>query len=167
MKKIIALSIIALIALTAVAAEEMYLSANDLDPATYTSPVTIDGFTLNGSESKAIDVQEMDERTAEDGEIFNNRIKLNGTGKTDMLSITFNAKKGQTVKVYLNSSSKTDERVLNLFTPTDATPIATIPAPPATGDMTVGTGEFRIEKDGTYTIGSAKSGIYIYAIVIE
>jgi hypothetical protein len=167
MKKIITLSIVLLLALLGVAAEEIFFSANDLDVATYTSPVTIDGFTLNGNESKAIDVQEMDERTAEDGEIFNNRIKLNGTGKKDMLSITFNAKKGQTVRVYLNSSSKTDERVLNLFTPTDATPIATIPAPPATSDMTVGTGEFKIEKDGTYTIGSAKSGIYIYAIVIE
>lgn len=146
---------------------EGYISANDLDPAKYTSAVTIDGFTFNANESKAIEIQSMDERTAPDGEIFNNRIKLNGAGNKDQLSITFEAKKGEKVTVYLNSSSKTDERVLNLFTPTDATPIQTIAAPPATGDNTTGMGTFTIEKDGTYTIGSAKSGIYIYAIVIE
>ena len=165
MKKIITLTIVLLLA--SLLAAEASISANDLDTAKYTAPVTIDSFTINGSESKAIEIQEMDERTAPDGEIFNNRIKLNGAGKKDQNSITFEAKKGETVTVYLNSSSKTDERVLNLFTPTDATPIQTMPAPPATSDMTAGMGTFTIEKDGVYTIGSAKSGIYIYAIVIE
>ena len=165
MKRIITLTVVLLIA--SLLAAEASISANDLDTAKYTSPVAIDGFTINGSESKAIEIQEMDERTAPDGEIFNIRIKLNGAGKKDQNSITFEAKKGETVTVYLNSSSKTDERVLNLFTPTDATPIQTMPAPPATADMTAGMGTFTIEKDGVYTIGSAKSGIYIYAIVIE
>ncbi len=165
MKRIITLTVALLLASLLFA--EASISANDLDTAKYTAPVTIDGFTINGSESKAIEIQEMDERTAPDGEIFNIRIKLNGAGKKDQNSITFEAKKGETVTVYLNSSSKTDERVLNLFTPTDATALQTMPAPPATSDMTAGMGTFTIEKDGVYTIGSAKSGIYIYAIVIE
>ncbi len=166
MKRIIITAALVLLLSTLLFAEAS-ISANDLDPEKYTAQVTIDGFTFNATESKAVEIQSMDERTAPDGEIFNNRIKLNGAGKKDQLSITFEAKKGEKVTVYLNSSSKTDERVLNLFTPSDATPIQTIPAPPATSDNTVGMGTFTIEKDGTYTIGSAKSGIYIYAIVIE
>ncbi len=166
MKRLIITAALVLL-ISAMLFAEGYLSANDLDPAKYTSPVTIDGFTFNATSSKATEIQEMDERTAPDGEIFNNRIKLNGTGTSELYSITFQAKKGETVTVYLNSSSKTDERVLVLFTPTDATPIQTMAAPPATGDNTTGMGSFTIEKDGTYTIGSAKSGIYIYAIVIE
>ncbi len=166
MKKIIITAALALLISAALFAEG-FISANDLDPAKYTSPVTFDGFTINATSSKAAEIQEMDERTAPDGEIFNNRIKLNGAGTNEVYSITFQAKKGERVTVYLNSSSKTDERVLVLFTPTDATAIQTIAAPPATADNTAGMGSFTIEKDGTYTIGSAKSGIYIYAIVIE
>lgn len=166
MKKLIALLLVLLVAFS-LAAEEKSLLANDLEPAQLVSTLEIDGFKILGTSSKPIDIQEMDERTAPDGEIFNIRIKLNGTGKKDLLAVGFTAKKGQKVTIYLNSSSKTDERVLNLYTPNDVTPILTLPAPPATSDMTVGMGTLTIPYDGEFLVGSAKSGIYIYGIIIE
>ena len=92
---------------------------------------------------------------------------MNGTGKTNLYCIGFSAKKGQTVTVYLNSSSKTDERVLNLYTPASKDALLAIAAPPATEDNTTGMGTFTIPYDGDFLIGSANKGIYVYAIVIE
>lgn len=148
-------------------AEEASLSANDLEPQSITEVKDFDGFKIYGTAEKPIEIQEMDERTASDGEIFNNRIKLNGTGKTNMYCIGFTAKKGQKVTVYLSSSSKTDERVLNLYTPDSKNALASIAAEPATADMTAGMGTFTIPYDGEFLIGSANKGIYIYAIIIE
>ena len=166
MKKL-ALLLVIFMVMGAVFAESASLSANDLEVETLTTLKEVDGFKLYGTESKAIDIQEIEERTAPDGEIFNNRIKLNGTGKTDQLCIGFSAKKGQKVTVYLNSSSKTDERVLNLYTPASKDALASIPAPPATADNTTGMGTFIIPFDGDFLIGSANKGVYVYAIVIE
>lgn len=166
MKRIALLFVIFMVA-GCLFAESASLSANDLEIETLTTLKEVDGFKLYGTEAKAIDIQEIEERTAPDGEIFNNRIKLNGTGKTDQLCIGFSAKKGQKVTVYLNSSSKTDERVLNLYTPASKDALAAIAAPPATSDMTVGMGTFTIPYDGEFLIGSANKGVYVYAIVIE
>lgn len=170
MKKIALLLVIFMLtgSLFCLFADESSLSANDLEIETLTTLKEVDGFKLYGTEAKPIDIQEIDERTAEDGEIFNNRIKLSGTGKTDLLCIGFSAKKGQKVTVYLNSSSKTDERVLNLYTPQSKDALASIPAPPAKADdFTAGMGTFVIPFDGEFLIGSANKGIYVYAIVIE
>ncbi len=167
MKKL-ALTLIIFMVVGCLFAESASLSANDLKVETLTTLKEVDGFKIYGTEEKAIAIQEMDERTAPDGEIFNLRIKLNGAGKTDVNCIGFSAKKGQKVTVYLNSTSKTDERVLNLYTPASKDALASIPAPPAEAeDFTAGMGTFTIPYDGEFLIGSAKSGIYIYAIVIE
>ncbi len=166
MKKI-ALTLLIFMVTMCLFAEDASLSANDLEVQSITEVKEFDGFKIYGTASKPIEIQEIDERTAEDGEIFNNRIKLNGTGTTEVYSIGFTAKKGQKVTVYLNSSSKTDERVLNLYTPKSTDKLASIAAAPATADMTTGMGTFTIPFDGEFLIGSAKSGIYVYAIVIE
>ena len=166
MKKI-ALTLILFMVAGCLFAQEASLSANDLEIQDITTVVEFDGFKLYGTEEKVIKIEEITERTAPDGEIFNNRIKLNGAGKTDIYCIGFSAKKGQKVTVYLNSSSKTDERVLNLYTPASKDALASIAAPPATSDNTTGMGSFTIPYDGEFLIGSANKGIYVYAVVIE
>ncbi len=167
MKKI-ALTLIIFMVVGCLFAEGASLSANDLEVQEITEMKEFDGFKIYGTTEKPAKIEEISERTAEDGEIFNNRIKLNGTGKTNYYAIGFTAKKGQKVTVYLNSSSKNDERVLNLYTPDNAKNVlASIPAPPAKEDNLAGMGTFTIPYDGEFLIGSANKGIYVYAIVIE
>lgn len=166
MKKL-ALTLLIIMVAGCLFAEEATLSANDLEIQKLTEMKEFDDFKLYGTEAKPIEIQEMTERTADDGEIFNNRIKLNGTGTLEVYCIGFTAKKGQKVTVYLNSSSKTDERVLNLYTPSSKDALASIAAAPATADNKAGMGTFTIPYDGEFLIGSANKGIYVYAVVIE
>lgn len=167
MKKLLVFVGILFMLSTTIYATDVFFSANDLEPITLSEKTNYDGFTINATTDKPIAIQEMDEREAEDGEIFNNRIKLGGSGNKDKLSITFKLKKGDKVTVYLNSTSKTDERVLNVMSSSSNDVLFSLPAPPATSLMEAGIASFSANEDGTYTICSAKSGIYIYAIKIE
>lgn len=167
MKKILLLTLIFAVLPLFLFAEEVFFSANDLEIATLSEKTDYDGFVINATEAKSVAIQEMDEREADDGEIFNNRIKLGGSGDKEKLSITFPLKKGDKVTVYLNSSSKTDERVLNVLSSSSTKPVFTLPAIAATKDGKVGMVTFTSPEDGSYTLCSAKSGIYIYAIKVE
>ncbi len=112
---------------------EEYISANDLDAATITSMVDIDGFKIYAASDKNVTVEMIEvARIASDGEVFNARIKLNGSGKIEYRSIHFITKGKAELTVYLNSSSKTDARVLVLCA-LDGTVIESLTAPPDTG----------------------------------
>ena len=151
-------------------AQESWLSANDLEAASLTSAKEIDGFTILATAEKGVKIEAMDDgREAEDGEIFTMRIKLNGSGALTYRAVSFKGKKGQKVIVYLNSSSKTDARVLQLADK-DGTIIASITAPvdsdPA-APQPAGMGEAVLPSDGEFFLYSKSSGINLYQIIIE
>lgn len=69
---------------------EIFFSANDLDPSSLTANMTVDGFTILANSGKGVTIEAIPEtRVASDGEVFNNRIKLNGGGASDYRAIRF------------------------------------------------------------------------------
>lgn len=170
MKKTVLGILLVLLAVSVVVGQEQYLSANDLDGATLTSAIKSEGFTIYATDKKSVKIDAMDEgREAADGEVFTQRIKLNGSGSLEYRCISFSAKKDQKVTVYTNSSSKTDARTLNVankagdIVATITAPIDSDPAAPTLAGM----GEFTVPSDGVYFIYSSGSGINIYQIIVE
>lgn len=150
--------------------QDTYLSANDLEAASLTAAKEIDGFTILATADKGVKIEAMDDgREAEDGELFTMRIKLNGSGALTYRAVSFKGKKGQKVIVYLNSSSKTDARVLQLADK-DGNVIASITAPvdsdPA-APQPAGMGEAVLPADGEFFLYSKSSGINLYQIIVE
>jgi len=142
------------------------LNANDLQAAQITAVTKFDPFTVYAKSDKGVTVEAIDAaRTAADGEVFNARIKLNGGGALDYRSIHFTTKGQAELTIYLNSSSKTDARVLKVV---DAagTVLAELTAPADDGAV-AGTATFTIPKEGEYAVFSANSGINIYQIVVK
>ena len=143
-----------------------FLSANDLKPAKITEITEFDGFRVFARSDKDVTVEAMDPaRTAEDGEVFNARIKLNGGGAPDYRAIGFSVKEKAKIAIYLNSSSKTDSRMLK-FAKADGAVLAELAAPPDDG-KNAGKATFDAPAAGVYVIYSAGSGINLYQIVIE
>ena len=164
-KSVLVLSLVLVCSMSAVFAEQ-FISVNDLEAMAVTAKTEYDGFIFNAIDGKAINIEMIDQpRTAEDGEIFNGRIKLNGSGNLEYRSIHFSVKAKAKLTVYLNSSSKTDARILALVS-TDGTEIATMTAPPDTGTV-AGIAVVEIPAPGSYAIFSKGSGINIYQIIIE
>ncbi len=150
-------------------AAEQYVSANDMEPASITRAKVIDGFSFNASSDKAITVENIDiPRVTEDGEVFTVRIKLNGTGTASYRSVSFNAKAGQKLTVYLNSSSGSEDRIL-VVANSDGESVAKLiaPADVVTTEGKSGIQTFAIPANGTYYLFSAKSGVNLYQIVLE
>ncbi|MFA6689728.1 MAG: hypothetical protein WCR05_10930 [Sphaerochaetaceae bacterium] len=142
-----------------------FVSANDLSAEKLVSNKDIDGFVFKATGEKGITIETIDEvREAEDGEIFNARVKLNGSGNTSYRSVQFSAKKGETLTVYLNSSSKSDARVL-IVAKADGTVVQSLTAPPDTGEA--GIANCVLPDNGTYSIYSKSSGINLYQIIVE
>jgi len=153
-------------ALAAEEAKEFSLNANDLDSAQVVEAKVIDKFTINAKSDKGVTIEAMDvARTAEDGEVFNARIKLNGGGALDYRSISFTVKAKAKLTVYLNSSSKTDARTLKLCN-AKGDVIAELVAPPDGGEK-AGMAAVDLAEAGTYVVYSAGSGINIYMIAVE
>lgn len=164
MKKTIAILLI-LSAILSPLAAEAFLSANDLEDAKLTSPVEYDGVTIYATSDKGVTIETIeDTREAEDGEIFNSRIKLGGSGKPEYRSIGFSAGEGETLTVYLNSSSKSDARTL-VVAKADGTQVATITAP-QDGDV-AGMGSVALPEAGDYLVYSKSSGINVYMLISE
>lgn len=175
MKKNVSKALIALFIMLAavsfVSAED-YLSANDLQKETVMDVKIIDDiFSVYANEEKAVNFDTgCATHTAEDGEVFNNRIKLNGSGNVDARSIHFVTKGPATVTVYLNSGSKTEARTLVCANVADGAAVANIVA---AADIVVGNSyqagiqSFAVPAAGEYALFSKKSGINVYQIIIE
>lgn len=164
MKKTIALLFILFSVLAPVMAEA-FISANDLDPAKLSSAVEYDGVHIYATADKGVTIETIDEtREAEDGEVFNARIKLNGSGKPGYRSIGFTAAEGETLTVYLNSSSKSDARSL-LVVNADGNTVATLTADPDTG--TAGIATAVLPAAGDYLVYSKSGGINVYMLISE
>ena len=166
MKKLLA-TIVATLLFGASVFAEGYLSANDVDMGKITSDrKEEDGFVIHGTQ-KAIEVTKADIKI--NGEKFTQRFKMGGSavekGGAPVSVISFPAKKGETVTVYGLSSSKTEARVAEIYDSSKAV-IASLPM--AVYDETNPTiATFKVPADGTYSIGSKSSTIYIYYINVS
>ena len=164
MKKAVIILLVAFFALSTVFSTA-YISVNDLDAEKVTETKDFDGVVFVATPDKHMTIEMLDDgREAEDGEVFNGRIKLEGSGKSTQRAIKFDAVKGEVLKVYLNSSSKTEARTLVVADSTGAQ-IGAITAPVDGGEVGIGT--FEIPSDGSFFLWSKKSGINIYSIVCE
>ena len=164
MKKAVLILLVAFFALSTVFSTA-YISVNDLDAEKVTETKDFDGVVFVATPDKHMTIEMLDDgREAEDGEVFNGRIKLEGSGKSTQRAIKFDAVKGEVLKVYLNSSSKTEARTLVVADSTGAQ-IGAITAPVDGGEVGIGT--FEIPSDGSFFLWSKKSGINIYMIIVE
>lgn len=171
MKKIAAVLFAFAMFMGAVYAQEFYyFSANDLEPCAVKEIALLDEdgvFCVFATADKGVTVEEMsEERFAEDGEVFNARVKLNGSGKLEYRSIHFLVEDACILTVYSNSSSKTDARVLALADAETGDVLAEITAIPDDG-VEAGVEMLIIADAGEYAIYSKGSGINIYAMSIE
>ena len=164
MKKAVIILLVAFFALSTVFASA-YISVNDLEAEKVTETKDFDGVVLIATPDKHMTIEMLDDgREAEDGEVFNGRIKLEGSGKSSQRAIKFDAVKGEVLKVYLNSSSKTEARTL-VIADSSGAQIGALTAP--VDGSSVGIQSFEIPSDGTYYIWSKKSGINIYMLIVE
>ena len=164
MKKAVIILLVAFFALSTVFSTA-YISVNDLDAEKVTETKDFDGVVFVATPDKHMTIEMLDDgREAEDGEVFNGRIKLEGSGKSTQRAIKFVAVKGEVLKIYLNSSSKTEARTLVVADSTGAQ-IGAITAPVDGGEVGIGT--FEIPSDGSFFLWSKKSGINIYMIIVE
>ncbi|MBQ6057344.1 MAG: hypothetical protein IKS30_06710 [Treponema sp.] len=147
---------------------EGYICANDLEAGEITEETKEeDGFVLNANAEKNITIENKPVHKSPDGEDYTVAIKLNGSGKPDYRSISFPAKKGETIIVHGNSGSKTDTRPLVVIGP-DGKTVKELPMGPDGQAGTVATeGKVKAPADGTYTVFSKKSGINIYKITVS
>lgn len=164
MKKAVIILLVAFFALSTVFSTA-FISVNDLEAEKVTETKDYDGVILIATPDKYMTIEMLDDgREAGDGEVFNGRIKLEGSGKSSQRAIKFEALKGEVLKVYLNSSSKTEARTLVIADSTGAQ-IGALTAP--VDGSRVGIQSFEIPSDGTYYIWSKKSGINIYMLIVE
>ncbi len=168
-KLVLIAAVLAALCLCQTAAAEapaVSLNANDLAPAQLTETKTFDAFTVYAKSDKGVTIEAIDAaRTAGDGEVFNARIKLNGSGALEYRSVSFTVKAKAKVTIYLCSSSKTDARTLKLVDAKGAA-VADLVAPPDDGAK-AGMAAADLPAAGTYFVYSGGSGINIYMITVQ
>lgn len=146
---------------------EEFFTANDLEAAQITATKAFGTFAIFAKSDKGVTIEAMSApRVAADGEVFNNRIKLNGGGAADYRSIHFTAAGATEVVIYTNSSSKTDARTLILVKLADGAVITELVAPPD-DEKNAGIAKAALPGAGEYILYSKSSGINIYQIFIK
>ncbi len=146
---------------------EEFFTANDLDPAQITAVKAYGTFVIFARSDKGVTIEAMSApRVAADGEVFNNRIKLNGGGAADYRSIHFTVSAAAEVLIYTNSSSKTDARTLIIAKASDGSVLAELAAPPD-DEKNAGIAAVVLPGAGEYFLYSKNSGINIYQIVVK
>jgi hypothetical protein len=144
---------------------EGYINANDLENGEIVAEAKQeDGFVILGTADKNVTVDTCPAHTADDGEVFTKRIKLNGGGDATFRCISFPVKKGETITVYGNSGSKTDARVLVVVGTAGAVTELSMDPDPSGAKPTIAT--FKAAADDTYSVYSKKSGLNVYQIKI-
>ena len=166
MKKLLSILLCLGLCLTFAVAED-YLSANDLEPASVKSVYKIDDvFSIYANDSKAVDIQAMEtECVSDDGEVFNCRSKLGGSGTVDYRSVHVKSNGAATLKVYTSSTSKDAARTLVVVDVASGSTIAELVAPPS--GSVAGYAECKLPAKGEYAIYSAHSGVYIFQLIVE
>ncbi|AEJ18792.1 hypothetical protein [Gracilinema caldarium] len=143
---------------------QVIISANDLNNEQVTNVKIVGDVKILAKPDKAVSIEAMDvPRESVDGEVFNNRIKLNGSGTLEYRAIVLNlTKKGQ-LTVYCNSSSKTDTRILVLVNAVDGNIVSEGNAEPDLGTK-AGMCHFNVPNAGLFLLYSKSGGINIYQI---
>lgn len=162
---------------TLIAAAAMALSANaqkswvfsDFDVASYEKTTTINGLTINAASGKAISIDESSATVTINGNevTYTKRLKFGGTGAADRC-VSFQVDGASKITVVATSSSSSGEaRKLNVSYGNSygASSIGTIDAP--VGERNVGSVNYTGSAATTIYIGSASSGVNIYAIYVE
>lgn len=165
MKKLVTLVAAAFMLFGSFAFAEGYFSAEDHEKGTITADVELeDGFVLHATEEKYMNFSKKPTHVSASGEEFNMALQLQGSGKAGYRSVSFPAKKGETITVYGNSTSKTDVRPLIVANAAGKS----LKELPMDIDGQAGTvaseGKFTVPEDGTYYLYSKKSGINIYYV---
>ena len=144
----------------------IFLNANDLEQGVISTTVLDEasGFTLNATEEKVMEVKKCDARTV-GSDLFTQAISTKGSGKVDYRNISFPAKAGDSIIVYVTSSSKTDSRPLHVVNVASGEEIGTVDMMPDNGkDVTVE--EVKVAEDGTYCVYATSGTGYIYQIKV-
>jgi len=168
MKKITVLAAaLAMVFAGSFAFAEKYVSANDLTKQVLTSDIsTEDGFVIHATDAKNVEIQENDSNASPASvgdETFSMRIKLGGAGNLVERSVSIKGKKGQKLTVYARSTGDQD-RTVNILDG-EGNVVGTGPAPNKTAAL--GKTEVKLPADGEFYACSAKSGIYIFEMILE
>ena len=138
--------------------------ADDLQLETYDTTVTENGFTLVGTTDKSMSRKKAVVTFTHGDDTYTTAYGLSVGGKASFGSnryISFQVEGHCTVTIAVQSSSKTDARVLTMVDSSGAT----------VGSFEAGTSvtltSVDIAEAGTYSVGSAGSGMYIFTIIIE
>ena len=137
--------------------------ADDLSQTTYTSTVTEGEFTLVGADGKAMDKKSKKVNFTYGDETYSMTYGLSMGGKATFGSnryISFTVDAPCTVTIAVQSSGS-DTRTLTMVNSAGQT-VGSYEAP---GNVAVNS--LDISEAGTYSVGSAGSGMYIFAIIIE
>ncbi|MEG3614738.1 fibronectin type III domain-containing protein [Isoptericola haloaureus] len=137
------------------------LNANDLTPGDFTADfVATEDFTVRATEAKKVTVGDTD-RLSDRGEVYTQRLKLNGSGSAEYRSIHFTATEPTELVVQTRSSSGSSDRVLALH---DATgEIAQIPALADDSSEPIVTETVDIPAAGDYFLTSPSSGVNVFS----
>ena len=138
--------------------------ADDLSGTTYNSTVVEGDFTLVATSDKTMEKKSKKATFVYGGITYENTygLSVGGSatfGKTRYVSFTVDGP--CTITVAAQSSSSSSDRILNMVNSSGAK-VGSFDAPGALGVTTI-----EIDSAGTYSIGSAGSGIYIFTIIIE
>ena len=137
--------------------------ADDLLLSTYNTTVTEQGFTLVGTSDKAMDKKAKSVTFSYAGETYTTTHGLSMGGSAKFGSnryISFEVEGPCTVTIAVQSSG-TSARTLSLVNSSNSV-IGSYEA-----GVSVTVSSIDIEAAGTYSVGSAGSGMYIYVIIIE
>lgn len=160
----VAAALTATSALTAVAVGPgTALDASDLAPGDYATVVdTGTDFTIHATDAKKVTVDATD-RVSDRGDVYSQRIKLNGSGGADARSLHFTvgAEDAPTQVVVNARSSGSSDRALALYGATGE--VARVPALADDETVPVATATIDIAAPGDYYLASPSSGVNVFS----
>ncbi|MFV0284780.1 MAG: fibronectin type III domain-containing protein, partial [Demequina sp.] len=136
------------------------LDASDLGPGAYASDTVVGDFTLRATAAKGVTVDASD-RLSDRGDVYTQRVKLNGSGDAAQRSVAFTADGPAEVIVHARSSSGTADRALALFDEA-GTEVDRVPALADDDGAPIATETLDVPAAGEYWIASPSSGVNVY-----
>ncbi|WP_144268179.1 carbohydrate-binding protein [Demequina sp. NBRC 110055] len=136
------------------------VNANDMAPGAYTADVVVGDFTVHSTSSKGVTV-DGSSRVSDRGDVYTQRIKLNGSGDAAQRSLSFTVDGPTQVVVHARSGSGSSDRALALFD-SSWTPLDSVPALADDDGAPIATEVLEVPAAGTYWIASPSSGVNLY-----
>ncbi|GII97842.1 parallel beta helix pectate lyase-like protein [Sediminihabitans luteus] len=148
-------------AVTAVAAgPATALDASSLAVGDIAADTPVGDFTIRATDAKKVTVDASD-RTSDRGDVYTQRIKLNGSGAATNRSLAFTVDEAAEVLVHTRSGSGTSDRALALYDSTGAL-VDSVPALADDAGVPIATETLDVPAAGSYWIGSPSSGVNVY-----